>query len=211
LRKPPKSSEEAAVSNRAIEGFVDAMIMHFPPFRWDEAEEGAWAATLTKELSGFDEAIINRARSEMVRTRKDRRTPLVSDCINACLEARRWIEAEKNKGQLAVSHEPTVTYFDWTNDRKKLALDLMRAPIGLQAAKGGWIGVLDEFCRKNARLPTEKEIPALQRTAKEVDAAYEDCVRGNGPWTPLAAACVAWGDAVMARRKELQIWREGLR
>lgn len=199
------------MSNRAIEAFVDAMIMHFPPFRWDEAEEAAWAATLTKELSGFDEETINRARTEMVRKRKDRRTPLVSDCISACLEARRWLEAEKGKGELAVNHETATKYLDWTVDRKRLALDLMRGPLGLQAAKGGWIGVLDGFCRKNGRLPTEKEIPALQRTAKEVDAAYEDCVRGNGGWAPLTAVCVAWGDAVMARRKELQTWREGLR
>lgn len=189
--------------------FIPAVIQHFPPFRWDAEQEKAWAKTLEKELSGFSDAVLSRAISEMIRTRKDRRIPLVSECIDACLEAKRWLDADKGKGELSAGPAPAnQSYRDWTEDAFKLSRDLMSGPMGLQAAKEGWIGCLDAYCRKFKRLPPEGEIPALKRKAKEFDDTYAACVRGG--WQN-AERWAAMGKDMLAKRNKLIDWRLSLR
>lgn len=194
--------------SKATTSFVETMIMHFPPFRWEEAEERAWAATLTKELRGFADETINRARSEMVRTRKDRRTPLVSECINACLDAKRWLDAEQHKGTLlAAPDDPNSKYGEWTADRFKLATDLCSSGMGKEAARDGWIGAMHAFARKHSRLPNGAEIADCKRKAREFDAAYAQCVRDAGGCDPqrivMAGFLEQMGAEMLKRRNDL--------
>jgi len=198
------------MSNRApVLTFIAAIVQHFPPFRWDQEQERAWANTLAKEIAGCSDAVLTRAISEMVRTRKDRRIPLVSECIDACNDAKRWFDAEKGKGQLSTGPAPAnQSFLDWTEDAFKLSRDLMSGPMGLQAAKDGWIGCLDAYCRKFKRLPPEGEIPSLKRQAKGFDETFAECVRGG--WHD-AAKWTAMGEEMLARRKKLIDWRLSLR
>jgi hypothetical protein len=164
--------------------FIAAVIQHFPPFRWDPEQEKAWAKTLEKELSGFPDAVLSRAIGEMIRTRKDRRIPLVSECIDYCLDARRWLEAEKGKGQLSAGPAPVnQAFLDWTEDAFKLS-------------------------RKFKRLPPEGQIPSLKREAKGFDETYEKCVRGG---FKDAAKWAAMGEEMLRRRNKLVDWRLALR
>lgn len=197
------------MSSKAVTQFVDAVLQHFPPYRWEESQERSWMDTLIRELSGFSDAVLSRALSEMIRTRKDRRIPLVSECIDACLDAKRWLEADKGKGELTMGPAPAnQSWRDWTEDAFKLSKDLMSGPMGLQAANEGWIGCLDAYCRKHKRLPPEGEIPALKRKAKEFDETYAECVRGG--WDG-AGKWAAMGEEMLAKRKRLQDWRLSLR
>jgi hypothetical protein len=189
--------------------FIAAVIQHFPPFRWDPEQEKAWAKTLEKELSGFPDAALSRAIGEMIRTRKDRRIPLVSECIDYCLDARRWLEAEKGKGELTSGPAPVnQAFLDWTEDAFKLSRDLMSGPMGLQAAKEGWIGVLDGYCRKFKRLPPEGQIPSLKREAREFDETFDKCLRGG---FQDAARWASMGEEMLRRRNKLIDWRLALR
>lgn len=171
------------MSGKAIAKFVATVFQHWPPFRWDKGQEDAWATSLATELAGFSEAVLNKAIEEMVRkrglTQRERSIPTVAECINYCSEAKRWLEADQRKGELPITDAPTASHFDWTADRKKLAIDLMSGPMGKEAAKDGWIGTLDAFCRKHARLPKGPEINAVKKAAKEFDDAYAQCVRGG--------------------------------
>jgi hypothetical protein len=197
------------MSSKAVTQFVDAVLQHFPPYRWDESQERSWMDTLIRELAGFSDAVLARAMSELVRTRKDRRIPLVSECIDACLDAKRWFDAEKGKGQLSSGPAPAnQSFLDWTEDAFKLSRDLMSGPMGLQAAKEGWIGCLDAYCRKFKRLPPPGEIPTLQRQAREFNETFDKCVRGGfhdaGRWA-------AMGEEMLRRRNKLVDWRLSLR
>jgi hypothetical protein len=176
------------MSSKAVLTFIDTVIQHYPPYRWDEEQEKAWVSTMARELSGFSEDVLDRAIKEMIRTRKDRRIPLVPECLSACHDAKRWIDAEKRNGQLPIEQEGVPSsWAEHTNERKKLALDILRSPVGRQAAQEGWIGALDEYVRKNAKMPPPSEFGALKRKAKEFDEAYALCVRGVAEietWVP---------------------------
>lgn len=197
------------MSSKAVTAFVDAVLQHFPPFRWDESQERSWMDTLIRELAGFSDAVLARAMSELVRTRKDRRIPLVSECIDACLDAKRWLDAEKGKGELSAGPAPVnQSFLDWTEDAFKLSRDLMSGPMGLQAAKEGWIGCLDAYCRKFKRLPPDGEIPSLKRKAKEFDDTLAMCIRGSFQG---ANKWVGMGETMLAKRNKLIDWRLALR
>ena len=187
------------MSTKAVLTFIDTVIQHYPPYRWDEEQEKAWVNTMVRELGGFSEDVLNRAIKEMIRTRKDRRIPLVPECLSACHDARRWIDAEKNKGQLPMGEKPS-SGLDWTGDRLKLATDLCMSPMGREAAKEGWVQQLHDFARKNSRLPQPGEIGALKREAKAFDEAYARCVKGG--W-PQAEKLERLGAMMLKRREDL--------
>jgi hypothetical protein len=191
------------MSKKVVIAFADRVLQHFPPFRWDDDKEAAWAETMVRELSGFPDDVVERAGREMVRTRKKPQTPLVSECIDACLDAKRWIEAQRQSETLSVEHDSGVNR-DWTTERLKLANDLMVTPLGKQAAKEGWVGALWSFARKNSRLPQQgKEIEGCKQAAKDFDAAYALCVRGHGD-ARVSAALEKIGGDMLKRRHDLE-------
>ncbi len=206
---------------QAIIAFADQVLQHFPPFRWDEDQEKAWADTLVRELSGFSTEVIERAGRAMVRTRKKTQTPLVSECIDACADARKGIEIENRASSLSFEAKaPPDPYLkDWREDdfANDMALN-RRDPICVQAAKDGWIGTLHSFVRKHRRMPssTEKttyrksmkapeqmvtEIEWCKREAKDFDEAYAKCVRGG--WVYAQRLTTQVGDVMLRRRGEL--------
>lgn len=206
-------------SRKAIVAFADTVLQHFPPFRWDEEKEAAWAETMVKELSGFSAEVINRAAREMVRTRKKEKTPLVSECIDACSEAKRWLEIERSKEVLPVDASgPTFApSLDWTADRLRLASELMDSPLGKQAAREGWVGILWSFARKNARMPEAgrnieyrkskatpvrmvSEIEFCKLEAADFGEAYKLAVRGAALGNSFMMALEKLGAEMLRRR-----------
>ncbi len=185
---------------QAIIAFADQVLQHFPPFRWDEEQEKAWADTLVRELSGFSTEIIDRAGREMVRTRKKAQTPLVSECIEACLDARKWVESERNAGKLPLDSGGSSRDRNWTEDRKRLADDLVMSPLGKQAAKEQWVKSLWNFCRRNSRLPQPNEIEGCKREQREFMEAYRQCSISPHP---RVRQWLSMGDEMLKRQKEM--------
>ncbi len=212
-------------STKAVLNFVDAVLLHFPPFRWEEEQEKAWVGTMVKELGGFDAAVLDKAISEMVRTRgrkkDERRIPTVAECIDACLDARKWIESEKRSSSLSFEAKATPDPYlkDWREDDFANGIALNRADtLCVQAAKDQWIGTLHSFVRKHRRMPsaTDKigyrksmkaaeillsEIEWCKREAKDFDEAYATAVRGAG--SVARSLVLQVGDAMLKRRGEL--------
>lgn len=201
------------MSDKAVLNFIDTVLLHFPPFRWEEDQEKGWVKTMIQELKGFADDVLNRAVSEMVRTRRDRKIPLVSECIHACLDARRWIEARDNAGKLPIEGKSESSHLDWTAERKKLAYDLIQGVMGKQAAKEGWIDALFSFIRRERRLPQPNEIASVKAAAKGLDDAHAFCVRkmsddpdGKSNFRQLAfpaRALEALGASMLRKRAEL--------
>lgn len=187
------------MSTKSVLKFVDAVIQHFPPFRWDEEQEKAWVNTMVRELGGFSDQVLDHAMTTMLRTRKVRQIPLVAECIDACVDARRWIEKDKIAGELPAFNPSAGA--DWTTERVKLAYDLCKgAAMGKEAAKDGWVLTLWNFVREKQRLPKGSEIDACKRVAREFDETYAKCVKGG--W-PEAKKWEALGASMLAKREKL--------
>jgi hypothetical protein len=189
--------------------FISELIQHFP-VRHDSVEkEKAWTLAFVRELRGYGSEVLEKACESIIRNRKDRRFPVLAECRAACADAKRWLEMDKHAGELSMGPAPAnASFLDWTEDAFKLSRDLMSGPMGLQAAKEGWIGCLDAYCRKFKRLPPAGEVPTLQRQAKGFDETYAACVRGG---FKDAAKWEGMGAEMLRRRNKLVDWRLSLR
>ena len=205
------------MSNKSVLSFVDAVIQHYPPYRWDEEQEKAWVNTMVRELGGFSDQVLEHAKTTMLRTRTERRIPLVSECINACVEARRWIERDKVASEMPEINKSAGAAY--SPEREALANSLIRSAMGREAAQARpcWILSLWEFCRDNQRLPVGPEVSKCQRAAREVEEALAICrrevdvsatPRPVDGWLPLAgpADFKLWqrtGINMLAKREKL--------
>jgi hypothetical protein len=152
---------------------------------------------LVAELSGFSAAVVKRAQREMIRTRKprDARPPMVSECVAACVEARRWLEAEENQGRLPVLRDPQGD--EWSAERWRLAHELKQSALGRQAAREGWIHSFVHFCRKHQRHPAGNEIDQCRRDSAGIEEIYSQAMRGDmGPADALQPAKAAFSKAI---------------
>lgn len=181
--------------------FVESILQIWPPFRWDEVQEKAWADLMVRELSGFKPAVLERGFQELVRRRKDKSTPTPAECIGVCVEAKKWLEIEANAGKL-----PTLRsdpHDEWSTERRRLAHELKRTDLGRQAAREGWIVSFWHFCRRNQRVPAGPEIDQCRRDSAGIE---EICARAErGECGPMSEAIANWAADILEKRKR---WAE---
>jgi len=211
----------SAKSLSAVE-FAEAIITHWPPFRWDEHQELSWTQALVRELSGFDRQVLGNAMAHLVRTRRDTKTPTVAVCIDACVAERRYLEAQKRIESLPIDAKPEERDRPWYSPQRKDTVDvLVKCPLGKQAAKEGWIGAMYAFAMEHGRLPRPDmhvaapkvigphpirpyigmtEIAMCKQQAKDFDMTYALCVRGENH---IARQWASTGEAMLKERERL--------
>lgn len=184
----------------SVPEFVDTVLQLYPPFReWDKDQERTWSDIMTRELDGFSPAALDRAFTELVRSRKgkssqDRSTPSPGECAAFCQEAKRWIELEENKGKLPISSDPKD---EFSTERWRLAHQLKRTPLGQQAAREGWIVAFVFFVLRNQRVPAGREIDQCRRDSEGIEEVYGRAMRGEiGPPNAPKLARVAFSEAI---------------
>jgi hypothetical protein len=201
----------------SVSDFVDTCLQLYPPFReWDKDQEITWSAIMTRELDGYSPAVLDRAFTELVRSRKstsskDRSTPTPGECAAFCAEAKRWVAADERQQVLPALREDASD--DWSKERQKLAHELVHSAMGRQAAQDDpcWVMALWNFCRKNRRMPTGREIDQCKRSAREFDEDYRSTLRGevidaDGVVKPMAfaEALQGLGSSMLAKREKLR-------
>jgi hypothetical protein len=178
-------------SEATVDKFIKTILQIWPPYRWEDKQEKDWIGIVATKISGFSDQIIERALSEIVGKRDDRRTPLPAEVISACVEAKRWLDVENGQKVLPTINDDALSskHPEWAPSRISLADDLVcgkngSAEVGRQAAKDHyWILQLHDFCRVNTRLPSDTEIAALKRQAKETDDEFAKFTRdGKQQW-----------------------------
>lgn len=165
--------------------FISVVALHFPPPRKaDDADYGAWLASMMRTLRQFDDAVLARAAQEIIekRTAKDGKFfPLPSECTEICNRVAAQMHAEKTP---LLTDAKTLMSYD---SRVTLARNIMQAPIGRRAVKEGWGEAMFHFCVDHCRAPEGQEIERCKRRAQEFAADYKQCLTGDHPFgKPLA-------------------------
>lgn len=195
--------------------FAEAVITHWPPFRWDQHQAGSWTQSLVREIGNFDRQVLGNALAHLIRTRRDTKTPTVAACIDACVAERRFIDAQS----LAIDAKPDISTLPPHAPERRAHADLIvKCPLGKQAAREGWIGSMHAFAVENGRLPLANatvtaprmpgphpnrdyigmtEIEMCKRQAKDFDTAYATVVRGE----IVTAGHQKWSDEAKAKAR----------
>ncbi len=201
--------------------FAHAIYELYPPYRpWEDATLKAWTSTVVGRCGGFEGKVREEAFKSLTRVKHKEKPPQVAVILEHCKEVHRWLEAQSNKGKLALSTTVKDPFLkDWREDdfANEIALN-RRDPLCVQAAKDQWIGTLHSFVRKHRRMPsaTDKigyrksmkaaeillsELEWCKREAKDFDEAYAAAVRGAG--SVARSLVLQVGDAMLRRRGEL--------
>lgn len=194
------------MSTKGVLKFIDDLSVNFSFRRdWDEEREKNWSTLMVRELGGFNDEVLSRACREIILTRGKRSNeqwmPTIAECVKACRDAQFLVDGEKNSGRLHLGSGPLEKKFAvWSDERRRLADQLVMTEQGRRAAKEGWIRPLHDFIRENARVPTEREEASVKAAARDFTTAYEKTVRGG--W-PQARALCELGEKMVRRGDEL--------
>lgn len=185
---------------RDVTKMISAIELHFPMAKFvDETTEEAWTASMIKFLTPYDPHVLARAAEHILKTRDPKRDgkwfPVPSEIIAVCDLMQRAIQLESAPPLLAHGRKDQSEWAGW---RAELADDLIKTPLGHEAAKRGWIGALWSFCRRFARLPEAKELGAVKADAKVFDEALDACERGEAG--PHSRTLAELGRSIKARR-----------
>ena len=183
----------------AVANFIEALLVHYPVKHDSEEREDAWVNSMIGALKGYGANILQEVAQHIIRTRKYRNFPLLSEILDACDKVEKRRELEK-RSQTIPDFRPS-TGDDWSAERVKLAHDLKHTQIGRQAAKEGWIISFWNFCREHQRVPTApSEIAACKRDSEGIDELYAKCARGDAG--PCSRALAEWGANIIAKREK---------
>ena len=167
----------------AVVKFIGDLAMHFTTPKHDTPEgHNTWLKSMVSEMRGSSAEVLDRAARRIIGTRRNRYFPLIAECRQAIREAADEIKFEQHAQTLPTLRQSLGD--EWTQERVKLAYDLIKCSMGREAAQDDpcWILALWHFCRKHQRLPDGREIDQCKRDARDFDEAYEQCLRGQaGP------------------------------
>lgn len=177
--------------------FINLLKANFTQ-RFDSSEqELEWTKSMLRELRGFAPEILERAATDIIRSRKYRNFPLPSECLQACHNAKKATEVAENATRLHAQYAGK----EKPKNFESLADELILGPMGRQAAREDWIGFLYDFIKKNGRLPNDGEASQLKREVALFEEKYRDCVTGNGG--DAGGVLAKLGEKFLARRKQL--------
>ncbi len=183
------------------EDFAQAIYALYPPFRpWDDGTLKAWTNTVVAQCGVFSHDVRAKAFQTLTEVKHKEKPPQVATILYHCKEVKRWLRAKESKEQLPVEKSGFILDLE---ERGKLATVLCRSPMGRQAKKEGWHGMLWAYARQHRRLPPTEKIPHLQRDAKAVDRLGADVARDIGKYGLLGPACLSFWNSVMEHRDKL--------
>ena len=195
------------MSTKGVLKFIDDLSVNFSFRRdWDEEREKSWSTLMVRELGSFNDDILSRACREIIVTRGKRQNeqwmPTLAECIKACRDAQFIVEGEKNKGRLPLGAGPLEKKFAvWSEERRRLADQLVMTEQGKRAAKEGWVLGLHNYIREHGEVPrTAAQENALRVSSQEFEEEYRKCLSGG---FGLAKTLAELGTKMLARREEL--------
>ena len=187
------------MSSQAISKFLTDLAVHFPPKHARPELENSWLRSMADALRGYSPAILAEAARHIIDHRKYTTFPLPSECREACIAAARRQESQV-RAETLPEFRSSMPFWA-SEERERLANDLIKSAMGKQAANEGWVLALWNFCLEHARIPTNQaEIGRCRREAKDLDEAYAMCLRGG--W-PEAKKWETFGSSMLAKREKL--------
>lgn len=194
-----------------IAGFVSRLAVHFPPPRFDSAEQEAeWLASIIASLRGYSDDVLERASQQIIDTRGlragEKWFPVPAEIRKVCVEI---IDEDRRVPLLKQAFEEAHDGHKApraSRARTKLVIDLLRGAMGQQAAREMWIGSLVDYVRDEKSLPPTNVVGVIKARARELELIRERCHAGVGwPSTPegraMARACAKLADTIEARNR----------
>lgn len=172
---------------KAVADFIEALLVHYPVRHDTEEREDAWVKSMIAALRDFDGSLLQEVANDIIRTRKYRNFPLLSEILDKCDEIQERRAARKREAMLPELRTPQGAD-EWTTERCKFAHDMKRSDLGKQAAREGWIVAFWHFCRRNLRAPDGREIDQCRRDSDGIDELYQQAMKGEaGPFSRQVA------------------------
>lgn len=172
-----------------------------PPRHETERDEMAWSEGVASALRYYDDDLVPRIAQAIIDTRTDRRFPLASEIRKTATHV-----ADDARARLPVDIAPSGKGMAWTRERRRLAYDLVRTERGREAANGGWITELWDFCRREMRLPDPREAGVLRDRADETYRDVENWLRDADPRREDTITAARCGNTILNRRRALSDW-----
>ena len=194
--------------------FVSRLTVHFPPPRFESAEQEAeWLRSIVESLKRYADDVLELACQQIIDTRGakagEKWFPLPAEIRKVCDS----VIHDRERPTLVAREEEDYRSNPWSDFRTDLVFDLLKgSAMGHQAAKEGWIGPLVHWVRMNAELPPASMIGTFKIKAQEFDETLMAVHRlegfpKNAQGIGLAAACGQLGESFNARNKA---WTEAI-
>lgn len=184
------------MSANGVKNFIAAVDLVFPAPQYggDKNRQAGWYALHTSELGHYPDDVLAAVGKRIVRETMpedghSRFFPSIARIRELCeqtMESKRALEMPL----LAGAKGPP----EYGPERVALARDLMKTPLGKQAAKDGWAPAMLDFCMKNMKAPSGAEIEACKAKDREFRNEHERCLKGErefgGAWAKYAESMV---------------------
>jgi hypothetical protein len=122
---------------------------------------------IAADLAEFNDAELTEAATQIRRSSDGKRFPTLSECLDACREAKTTLALRKAAAARKSSVKPKMSAEE-ERLRKKFADEQLRQPIAQTAADEGWIIGFHDFCEDEGRLPNLQEIRKIQAERKQL-------------------------------------------
>jgi hypothetical protein len=182
---------------KAVADFIEALLVHYPVRHDTEEREDAWVKSMIGALRDHDADLLMEVANDIIRTRKYRNFPLLSEILDKCDEAIDRRQARKREAMLPELriHEG---HDEWSTERCRFAHDMKRSDLGKQAAREGWVVAFWHFCRRNMRAPVGREIEQCKRDSDGIEELYAQAMKGEaGPFSKQVAK---WAGDILDKR-----------
>lgn len=191
-------------TSRDVGKLISMVGLHFPPPKFpDDQAEAAWSASMVRFLAPYSPEVLAKAAEHIIQTRDPTRHgqrwfPAPAEIIAVCNTMRAVVDAGRTPLLTSGRRDPS----EWAGWRRDLADELVRnSDLGREAARGGWVQALWDFCRRRGALPrTQSELVEVRGHARDFDKALDVLRRGQGG--AFNAPLLSLGEAMLDKRNE---------